>query len=259
VLGRVDHAALLEGELTMSIRNGKRILASLSLTLLGLLALPGGARAQAQDSTPPPASDANDPTMKKVSLDLESTNLYSALKLLFGHINANYYLDPSLKNAEVSVHLHDIPFKIVLDTLVKSTGLPLTWKFDQNIYRIVPKEVETTTGPEHGEPTLPEAPDSKLPKIVILSRDTFAFDGLSIAEALGGKTFSILPRTFDYVPYSGTSQSGTGSGSANGRNNGGFGSGGLGGGTGGSGGGSSFGGGGSFGSGGSGLGSGRGF
>ncbi|MCW3096845.1 MAG: hypothetical protein JWL77_2463, partial [Chthonomonadaceae bacterium] len=53
----------------MSISNGKRILASLSLTAMGLLALPGGARAQAQD--PPPASDANDPTMKKVSLDLE--------------------------------------------------------------------------------------------------------------------------------------------------------------------------------------------
>ena len=106
---------------------------------MGLLAFPGGAHAQ-DPATPPPATDANDPTMKKVSLDLEQTNLYSALKLLFGHINANYYLDPSLKNAEVSVHLHDIPFKTVLDTLVKSTGLPITWKFEDNIYRIVPKE-----------------------------------------------------------------------------------------------------------------------
>ena len=233
----------------MSLQFGKIGLATLSLTALGLMALPGGARAQAAD--PPPAADANDPTMKKVSLDLESTNLYSALKLLFGHINANYYLDPSLKNAEVSVHLHDIPFKTVLDTLVKSTGLPLTWKFEDNIYRIVPKEVETNT-PETGVPTDPLTPDSeKTTKFVIINRDTFAFDGLSIAEALGGKGFSILPRIFDFNPYPGG-----GGGQGGGQGGGGFGGGGLGGGGmgGGSGGGGMGGGsgGGGFGGGGSG-------
>ena len=188
----------------MSLQFGKMGLATLSLTALGLLALPGGARAQAQDPPVDPAATANDPTMKKVSLDLESTNLYSALKLLFGHINANYYLDPSLKNAEVSVHLHDIPFKIVLDTLVKSTGLPLTWKFEDNIYRIVPKETEITGAPETGATTDPAAADAeKTSKFVIISRDTFSFDGVGIAEALGGKSFSILPRIFDYNPFSG--------------------------------------------------------
>jgi hypothetical protein len=208
----------------MSLQFGKLGLATLSLTAMGLLALPGGARAQAQDP-PPPASDANDPTMKKVSLDLESTNLYSALKLLFGHINANYYLDPSLKNAEVSVHLHDIPFKTVLDTLVKSTGLPLTWKFEDNIYRIVPKESDTTPL-EQGMPEGTVTPDEKTTKFVIISRDTFAFDGGSIAEALGGKSFSILPRIFDYNPFTGSNQGGGGQGGGGA----GFGGGGLGGG-----------------------------
>ncbi len=208
----------------MSPRDGKRALAALSLTALVLLALPGSARAQDN----PPASDANDPTMKKVSLDLESTNLYSALKLLFGHINANYYLDPSLKNAEVSVHLHDVPFKIVLDTLVKSTGLPLTWKFDQNIYRIVPREPDVVVGPERDRPAPPASLDAAAPKLVLLGRDTFAFDGLSISEVLGGKHLSVLPRLFDTNPYPG-SQTGTGSGTGG---RGGFGSGGLGSGTG---------------------------
>jgi len=208
----------------MTFQFGKMGLAALSLTAMGLLALPGGARAQGQDT--PPASDANDPTMKKVSLELEQTNLYSALKLLFSHINANYFLDPSLKNSEVSVHLHDIPFKTVLDTLVKSTGLPITWKFEDNIYRIVPKEVEVDRPLEPGtDTTRPGGDDEKQAKFVIISRDSFAFDGLAIAEALGGKTFSILPRVFDFNPYPGTS----GGGGSQGGGGSGFGGGGLGG------------------------------
>ncbi len=215
----------------MSLQFGKLGLATLSLTAMGLLGMPGGAaHAQAQD--PPPAADANDPTMKKVSLELEESNLYSALKLLFSHINANYFLDPSLKNAVVSVHLHDIPFKTVLDTLVKSAGLPITWKFEDNIYRIVPKEVEVA--PEDGTPKPSEIDAEKTAKFVIISRDTFAFDGLSIAEALGGKNFSILPRIFDYSPFAGSNQSSNGGGGS------GFGGGGLGGGN--SGGGNSGGG-----------------
>ena len=190
----------------MSLQFGKLGLAALSLTAMGLLAVPGAARAQ----DTPPASDANDPTMKKVTLDLESTNLYSALKLLFGHINANYYLDPSLKNAEVSVHLHDIPFKTVLDTLVKSTGLPLTWKFEDNIYRIVPKEAEVTLDPEAGKLADEIKNEDKTPKFVIISRDSFAFDGISIGEALGGRGFAILPRIFDYPPFTGSNQGGGG-------------------------------------------------
>jgi len=213
---------------------GKLGIAALSLTAMSLLIAPCAARAQ--DNTPP-ASDANDPTMKKVSLDLEQTNLYSALKLLFSHINANYFLDPSLKNSEVSVHLHDIPFKTVLDTLVKSTGLPITWKFEDNIYRIVPKEVDAPNPSETGELIKPDETAEKTAKFVIISRDSFAFDGLSIAEALGGKTFSILPRVFDFNPYPGTSGGGGQGGSGSG-----FGGGNLGGG-----GGSGFGGSGGFG------------
>ena len=228
----------------MSFQFGKLGLAALSLTAMGLLALPGGS-ARAQDT--PPVPDANDPTMKKVSLDLEQTNLYSALKLLFGHINANYFLDPSLKNSEVSVHLRDVPFKIVLDTLIKSTGLPITWKFEDNIYRIVPKEVETANPTENGTDATKPVEDEKAAKFVIISRDTFAFDGLSIAEALGGKSFSILPRVFDYNPYPGSSSGGGGNQGGGGS---GFGGGGLGGGGNQGGGGSGFGGGGSQGGGG---------
>jgi len=233
----------------MTFQFGKMGLAALSLTAMGLLALPGG-NARAQDT--PPASEANDPTMKKVSLDLEQTNLYSALKLLFSHINANYFLDPSLKNSEVSVHLTNVPFKTVLDTLVKSTGLPITWKFEDNIYRIVPKEVDIATGTEEGikEPTT--ATTDQAAKFVIISRDSFAFDGLSIAEALGGKTFSILPRVFDQNPYAGSSGGGNQGGGGSG-----FGGGGLGGG--GNQGGGGFGGGsGGFGGGGGGFGGGGG-
>ncbi len=220
----------------MSLKFGKLGLATLSLTALGLLAMPGGARAQ--DPPVDPAAGANDPTTKKISLDLESTNLYSALKLLFGHINANYFLDPTLKNAEVSVHLHDVPFRVALDTLVKSTGLPLTWKFEDNIYRIVPKEVENGVGPEAGMPTdkpLDEG-DTKS-KIEHISRDSFTMALASLLDILPeGKILNIGPTTKGIWinPYPGSLGGGQGGG--------GFGGGGLGGG--GSQGGGGFGGGG---------------
>ncbi len=209
----------------MSLKFGKLGLATLSLTALGLLALPGGARAQ--DANTDPTANANDPTTKKISLDLESTNLYSALKLLFGHINANYFLDPTLKNAEVSVHLHDVPFRVALDTLVKSTGLPLTWKFEDNIYRIVPKEVDKgDLGPEAGvTPDKPEeGTDSKI-KIEHISRDAYTMALADLVDILPeGKILNIGPTTKGIWinPYPGSLSSGGGGG--------GFGGGGLGGG-----------------------------
>src|SRR5207253_2609104 len=62
----------------------------LSLTALGFAALPVSAHAQG-DTPPGGAGETNDQS-KIISLDLESTDLYAALTLLFKQAKANYTL-----------------------------------------------------------------------------------------------------------------------------------------------------------------------
>ena len=141
----------------MKTRYGTIGLACLSLTALGLLAAP--LRAHAQDAQSP-GNDPNsnsDASNQSIKLDLENTDLYSALKLLFAQIKANYTLDPGLRQLPVTAHLTNIPFRIALDTLLRSVNspVPLTYKVESGVYSILEKKVEVDT---NGEPTTPEAP-----------------------------------------------------------------------------------------------------
>src|SRR5258706_6487854 len=114
----------------MSVRFGKLGLAALSLTVLGFTAAPVCARAQ---DNPDDASTGGALTAqqnKKIDLDLESTNLYYALKLLFSQVKANFTIDESLKSLTVTAHLSQVPFRVALETLLKSTSTPLTYKVE---------------------------------------------------------------------------------------------------------------------------------
>src|SRR5438270_13524878 len=111
----------------MFARYGKWSLAALSLTALGLIAVPQGAYAQ-DDKGQNTDTTATDLQNKPIDLDVESANLYYALNLLFQHIKANFQLDPSLKQLEVTAHFHQVPFRVALETLLKSSGQPLTYR-----------------------------------------------------------------------------------------------------------------------------------
>src|SRR6266513_1341641 len=126
----------------MLVRYGKWSLAALSLTALGLVAVPIGAYAQDDKGARDTNTSATDKQNMPVDLDVESANLYYALNLLFQHIKANFQLDPALKQLEVTAHFHKVPFRVALETLLKSSGQPLTYRFENNIYTVVPK-VET--------------------------------------------------------------------------------------------------------------------
>ena len=95
-------------------------------------------------SDPASGSEASNQAIK---LDLENTDLYSALKLLFAQIKANYTLDPSLRQIPVTAHLNGIPFRIALDQILRGANspVPLTYRVESGIYTIVEKK-EVTTG-----------------------------------------------------------------------------------------------------------------
>src|SRR5436305_550317 len=125
----------------MLARYGVLSLAALSLTALGLTALPVNAGAQAKED-PAASGGTTDPANKKIDLDLESSNLYYGLKLLFSQVKANFVIDDSLKSLTVTAHLTQVPFRVALETLLKSTNTPLTYTVDNGIYNVKPKVEE---------------------------------------------------------------------------------------------------------------------
>jgi hypothetical protein len=199
----------------MKARYGGLTLAAVSLTALGFLALPVGARAQDQDT----GTDVNAPagvTLPKtpVTLNVESADLYYTLKLLFQQIKADFTLDTSLRGTPVTVKLTKVPFDIALSSVLKASGQPLTYSYENGIFSIIPQAQETgltTVTPSNETPTTPET--KPVIDKIFLSVVSFA----DVARALG---FPIITTLVDF---------GGGSGGLGGGFGGGFGGGGLGG------------------------------
>src|SRR5579871_863396 len=175
----------------MLARSGMISLAALSLTALGLTALPVVANAQTQDNDQTASGAKEDAANKKVNLELESTNLYYALKLLFAQIKANFVIDESLRSLTVTAHLTQVPFRVALETLLKSTNTPLTYTVDNGIYNVKPKAEEpnepqsTDTGTK--EPEL-KSDGSRIQKIHSTS---LSFNAIDIVQAFGGKVITV--------------------------------------------------------------------
>src|SRR5579884_2111894 len=129
-------------------------LAAFSLAAMAFVAVPCVARAQDNGGQTSTGTE----NTRRISLDAESMNLYTALELLFREAKIqNYTLDPSLKQNVVTAHLHDIPFNAALDILLKNSGLPLTVEENNGVYSIVPKkELEQAPTPESTETTTTE-------------------------------------------------------------------------------------------------------
>ncbi len=222
----------------MFIRNSGLALAGLSLTAFGLLAMPLGAHAQGDQGGTDTSAEAAGP---KIKLDLENADLYTALKLLFAQTKSQYTLDPSLRNIFVTVHISQ-PFRNALETLLRASGQPLTYKVENEVYSIVPKTEDTT--PDTTETTEPiDKPQTVNLKKYFSTR--FKYNTEFLLTVLHSNN---LIRSMQIQNGQG---GGFGGGGFGGGGMGGFGGGGLGGGFGGGGMGGGFGGmGGGFGGGG---------
>jgi len=208
----------------MVLRMRKYGVVSGALTVACLVGAQSASLAQEQSTdTVGTVGKTNDPANAKIDLDLESTNLYYGLKLLFSQVRANFTIDESLKSLTVTAHLTGVPFRVALETLLKSTSAPLTYKVENGIYSVVPKVEEVQNQPV-------QEPVESLPRLgggykygIIRPSNTSAFD---IVSAFGG--------TLVYVGYDKTSygNGGMGGNRSNGMSSGsgssGFGSGGFG-------------------------------
>jgi hypothetical protein len=181
-----------------------------------------------------PPADKNqegsvDPSNRKIDLDLESTNLYYGLKLLFSQVKANFTIDDSLKSLSVTAHLSQVPFRVALETLLKSTSLPLTYKMESGIYSVVPKQEEPPPQELPADPIQPLRGSGY--KIGIIHPGNVS--AMDIVGAFGGTTVTLGYQKVNYGTggLSGGMGGGAGSGLGSGMGGGmgsGYGSGGLG-------------------------------
>lgn len=124
----------------------------------------------------------------KVNLDLESSNLYYGVKLLFSQVKVDFTIDESLKNLTVTAHLTDVPFRIALETLLKSTSTPLTYKVENGIYSVMPK-VEDAAAIETQDGTPRETHSGDGYKLGIIRTNNLS--ATDIVQAFGGNIVTL--------------------------------------------------------------------
>ena len=172
--------------------------------------------ARAQDSTSSGSQDMNN---KPVTLNLNNADIRSALKLLFDTVGVNFTLDSSVRGY-VTVSLNNVPFRAALDSILRSSSMiPLTYRVENGVYNISPKEqdntqtVDNSTSPTDNTTT--QTDETKKPSRIVKIGVNFA-DASDIAYVLGGYT---IPTRYSNMSMMG----GYGSGFGGGYGGGGFG------------------------------------
>jgi hypothetical protein len=158
----------------MQSRMGRAGVAALGFVVASMCLSGIAARAQ---------TDAKDVSNKKVSINLENAEIRYAVKLLFQSVGVNYVLDQSLQGIYVTVSLNDVPFRTALESILRaSSQVPLTYRVENDIYIISPKQQETPSE-QTSETENPEAntPKSRWQKIQV----NYA-DAIDLAYAFGG-------------------------------------------------------------------------
>ena len=138
---------------------GKLGLAALAMTALGLVAMPSGAQ--------PPEDAGNtgggpELSNRPIRLNLENTDLYTAIKLLFSQAKAQYTLDPNLRGIYITAQINQ-PFRIALETLLRASNQPLTYSVENGVYSIVPKKEDVVETPTTDQATADQRSDGLSP------------------------------------------------------------------------------------------------
>lgn len=194
------------------------------VAILGITALT--MPVMAQDNAPK-TNDEAILSNKTIVLDLEGVDLYLALSMLFKQAKVQYSLDNSLRGTLVTLHIKQ-PLRNALESVLRASGLPLTYQFSDGVYSVIPvieEKIETINE------SLPETkkPEKRISRITvhnISAIDIVAFLGGSVLHFTSG----FQSQYIGFNPFARGGGSGMGGGgSFGGGSAGGMGSGGLGG------------------------------
>lgn len=98
-----------------------------------LLTLPHPSAAQEQKRSPVVG------LYQPVSVNYDKADIRQALKQLFDSTGANYTIDPSVEKGLVTASLERVPLHYALETILRASPIPLTYRFESGIYNILPK------------------------------------------------------------------------------------------------------------------------
>ncbi|MCW3094709.1 MAG: antirepressor regulating drug resistance protein [Chthonomonadaceae bacterium] len=83
----------------------------------------------------------NAPAMRRISLELQDADIRVALQQIFNAAKVSYTVDPSVKGT-VTASFSEIPLQTVLEMLLKYAPAPLTYRLENGVYSILPREAE---------------------------------------------------------------------------------------------------------------------
>jgi hypothetical protein len=102
-------------------------------TVMGMAVVGRGYR---YDNPPPPRDFFQD----KIYLRCQQQNLYYALCGLLFLAEANFQLDPELKQYDISLTLNRVSLSQALDTVLHRAKIPISYRYENNIISVVPRE-----------------------------------------------------------------------------------------------------------------------
>ncbi len=167
------------------IRNPLQMLAVTATTAVAMFGGIGASPALSQQNGNSASTDFNS---KKVSIDVESGDIRFAIKLLFQSLEVNYTIAPDVQGP-ITVHLKDVPFKTALESMLKTSSVPLTYRVEAGIYSISVKNESAAATIESSKDDREDAVvNRKSDKIVTSIKLNFA-DPEDIAKFFGGSVF----------------------------------------------------------------------
>ncbi len=202
----------------MNTKNITRLFAGVAVLGMTL----GATSAFAQDNDQKQKDEIILNESKMISLDLEGVDLYVALSMLFKQAKVQYSLDNSLRGTLVTIHLKQ-PFRRGLEAVLKASGLPITYQYNDGVYSVIPIRDEPVTVEPEVTPE-PKKPDVKITRIRINN-----VSPIDIVSFLGGRvlnfTNGFLPPHVGFNPFMGGGGMAGGRGGMGGGGGGGFGGG----------------------------------
>src|SRR5579871_4073635 len=100
--------------------------------------VPGSAQAEPTKEVQVSVSPGDKPDQPRIRLSVQNGDLFTVFKALFQKAHVQYTLDPDLHNIYVTANINQ-PFRMALETLLRASGRPLTYKLENEVYSIVPK------------------------------------------------------------------------------------------------------------------------
>lgn len=128
---------------------------------------------------------------KKVTLQMDEASLLSAIRAVMKSVDADFTVDPALRDARVTVSLTNIRLGLALDLLMKVSTIPATYHVEDGVYQFELRKEEASP-----EPIAQEEPKQDVKNARFETIKLRYADAAYMAWLLGGQPFSVMGQNY---------------------------------------------------------------